>query len=156
MNDSVITVQGYVGGAVTLRQVGAYPVANFRVGCTPRRFDKASGEWVNGTTQWYTVNAWRQLGENAMASLRSGDAVVVHGRLVAKTWLNANDVEVTGWDIEATVIGHDLNRGTSQLTRTSRAAQQPLEAVPPVADAAPPAPAGSQLDWGAIPVSPAA
>src|SRR3954453_6368630 len=54
MNESYVTVQGWVGNEVDLRDVGDTQVASFRVGSTPR-YNKG-GAWVDGQTSWYTVN----------------------------------------------------------------------------------------------------
>lgn len=134
MNETMVTLQGYVGGPVKLRQAGGSLVANFRVACTPRRFSRRTGEWFNADTQWYTVNAWRGLADNCAQSLKSGDPVVVHGRLSARSYINANQVEVTSFEVEATLVGHDLNRGTSVFTKPVRpetpAAAQTAEPAP--------------------------
>ncbi len=37
MNDTLITLQGWLGSDVSLRQAGGTTVASFRVACTPRR-----------------------------------------------------------------------------------------------------------------------
>ncbi len=117
MNETLITLQGWLGTNVTLRRAGDVPVASFRVGCTPRRFNRRTETWSDTTTQWFTVNAWRGLAENCATSLQSGDPVVVHGRLTVSTWINANNVEVTGFEVEADHVGHDLSRGSSQFTK---------------------------------------
>lgn len=117
MNETTVTLHGWVGSDVTLRTAGEAVVAGFRVATTPRRWQRRTESWVDGETQWYTVNAWRALGENAAASLRRGDPVVVHGRLQVTTWTNAAGLEVTTCEIEATLVGHDLTRGTSAFTR---------------------------------------
>jgi len=49
MNDTQITVTGWVGSPVELREAAGVAVTDFRVACTPRRFDRKSQEWVNGT-----------------------------------------------------------------------------------------------------------
>jgi single-strand DNA-binding protein len=120
MNDTMITLQGWLGSDVTLRRAGDVPVASFRLACTPRRLNRRTKNWSDGVTQWYTVTAWRGLGENAADSLRRGDPVIVHGRLDLRTYVNADDVEVTTSEVEAAHLGHDLSRGTSQFTRTQR------------------------------------
>jgi single-strand DNA-binding protein len=120
-NETMVTLQGHVGGDVQLRRVGETCVANIRVACTPRRYQRRTDEWVDGTTQWYTVNAWRSLGEHCERSLRRGDPVVVHGRLNARTYVNKNNIEVTTFEVEAVAVGHDLNRGVSQFIRVPRA-----------------------------------
>lgn len=120
MNETLITLQGYVGGDVKLREAGESRVATFRVGSTPRRFSKKDDAWVDGDTQWYSVNCWRTLGEHVERSLRRGDPVVVHGRLSVTTWTNNAGLEVTTFEVDATSVGHDLNRGTSAFTKTVR------------------------------------
>lgn len=120
MNETLVTLQGWLGTDVTLRQAGETPVASFRVACTPRRYQKKTDQWVDGTTQWFSVNAWRALAEHCERSLRRGDPVVVHGRLNAQLWSNSAGMEVTSYDVEAVVVGHDLNRGTSTFVRPPR------------------------------------
>ena len=122
MNETLITLQGYVGGDVRIRAAGESQVATFRVACTPRRFSKKEDGWVDGDTQWYAVNCWRALGEHVERSVRRGDPVVVHGRLSAQTWTNTAGIEVTSFEVDAVFVGHDLNRGTSAFTKTPRSA----------------------------------
>jgi single-strand DNA-binding protein len=142
MNESMVTFQGYLGSEVRTRQAGDTTVAWFRVGSTPRRFHRGSGEWSDGPTQWYTVNAWRALGEHCAASLASGDPVVVHGRLTHSTWVNAEGVEVTSLEVDAVFVGHDLNRGRTRFEKAVRHAPATSGGAEPAA-AQPEAPAGS-------------
>lgn len=123
INDTMVTLQGHVGGAVTLRQAGDSPVANIRVACTPRRLKRATDEWIDGETQWYSVSAWRQLGEHCARSLSSGDPVVVHGRLTTRTYVNKDGAEVTSLEVEALLVGHDLSRGVSVFHKRPTAAE---------------------------------
>lgn len=124
-NETTVTLQGWVGGDVSLRQAGEAQVASFRVAATPRRFSRKTGEWVDGATQWYTVNAWRALADNVAASVRRGDPVVVHGRLGVSTWVSSAGVEVTSVEVDATFVGHDLGRGRSVFTKTPKSPGQP-------------------------------
>lgn len=139
LNDTLVTLEGWLGSSVAVRRAGAASVASFRLAATPRRFSPATGQWTDDRTQWFTVNAWRALGEGCAASLRSGDPVVVVGRLRTTTWTNAEGVEMTGLEVDAHAVGHDLNRGTSTFTRSPRTG-----AAPPPADreAAAPDPEG--------------
>ena len=92
MNESMVTFQGWLGGDVRTRSAGGATVAFFRVGNTPRRFNRSSQTWVNGTTQWYTVNAWRVLGEHCAASLRSAIRVQPMWSTYHRTLSNGLDV----------------------------------------------------------------
>ena len=129
MNETQITLQGWLGGDVVLRKAGKVPVANFRVASTPRRFNRRTESWGDAPTQWYTVNVWRALADNCAQSLRRGDPVVVHGRLNVQVYVNADNIEVTTFEIEADHVGHDLSRGTSAFTRTPRAVPAGEEAT---------------------------
>lgn len=137
MNESMVTFQGWLGGDVRTQQAGNAVVARFRVASTPRRFNRSTGEWHDGPTQWYSVSAWRGLGEHCAASLRRGDPVVVHGRLTQSSWVNQEGVEMTSLEVDASFVGHDLNRGTSDFTRTvvRPATEQAGGTVTPVAAA---------------------
>jgi single-strand DNA-binding protein len=130
MYETTVTVQGRLGGDVTTRMAGDALVANFRVASTPRRFQRRTETWVDGTTQWYAVTAWRALAENCQASLRRGDPVVVQGRLTVKTWTNKDGVEVSSLEVEAFHVGHDLTRGTTVFTRTPKPVAAPASAQP--------------------------
>ncbi|WP_244932004.1 single-stranded DNA-binding protein [Nocardioides sp. W7] len=120
MTDTFVTLHGWLGGDVQVRQAGDAQVASFRLACTPRRYSRRTESWSNGPTQWYSVNAWRVLGENCRDSLHRGDPVVVHGRLEPQVWINNAGVEVTTLVVEASSVGHDLNRGVSGFTKTVR------------------------------------
>ena len=122
MFETTVSLQGWLGSDVTLRLAGDTPVANFRVASTPRRYQRKTDAWIDGATQWYSVNAWRGLADNCQRSLRRGDPVVIHGRLTVNTWTNPEGEEVSSLEIEATFVGHDLSRGTSAFTRPPRPA----------------------------------
>ena len=127
MNESWVTLQGWVGGEVNTREAGGTRVSTFRVGCTPRYL--RNGMWVDGQTSWYTVHAWRTLGNNVAASVHKGDAVVVHGRVRVDVWEREGQPPSVTWIVDATFVGHDLNRGTSAFAKTPRGA-----AVDPIQD----------------------
>src|SRR3954451_16703533 len=138
MNETYVTLSGWLGGDVTLREAGGAPVASFRGVTTPRRYIRKTDSWEDGDTQWYSVNAWRTLAESCDRSLRRGDPVVLHGNLSAHVWTNKAGLEVTTFEVEASFVGHDLNRGTSEFHRRKLSAA-PVEAErgdDPAADAA--------------------
>jgi len=127
VNDTVITVLGNVGSDI--RQVvtakGAL-LTSFRLASTPRWSDKQTGEWVDGTTTWYSVVAGRNLADNVAASLDKGDPVLVHGRLRTVAWERDGRTGET-LEIEALSVGPDLNRGRATYRRVIR----PAGARPP-------------------------
>ncbi|MGH3412369.1 MAG: single-stranded DNA-binding protein [Marmoricola sp.] len=151
MNDTYVTLQGWVGNEVDRREVRGATCASFRVGSTPRY--RKDGEWVDGPTSWYTVNCWRTLGEHVAGSVRKGDAVVVHGRVRVDTWQRDGQPPSTSWFVDAVFVGHDLNRGTSRFAKGVRPArpegERAVEQVlrtgePPVPEASSAAASGQQ------------
>jgi single-strand DNA-binding protein len=154
VNDSYVTVRGWVGGEVDLRVAGETEVASFRVGSTPR-YNK-NGTWVDGQTSWYTVNCWRQLGRNVKDSVQRGDAVIVYGRVRVDVWEREGMPSSVQWIVDASYVGHDLTKGTSSFVKTARPVKDPREdeAVREVVHAY--EPDGPQLDSAGEPVHPAA
>ncbi|MFT4156548.1 MAG: single-stranded DNA-binding protein [Microbacterium sp.] len=116
----ILTIVGKVATDPTAgRTTSGVPVTNFRLASTHRRFDQATSTWVDGETNWFSVAAFRQLAEHARASLRTGDSVIVTGRLKIRNW-EANGKHGTSVDIDADAIGHDLRWGTSSYMPRSR------------------------------------
>lgn len=113
-----ITVRGFLGGEVEeFITPQGLPISNFRLGCTPRRYDRKTERWVNGDTNWYTVSAFRQLAQNVKSSLSKGDPVLVTGRLRVRQWENDKGQRGTSVEIDAEAIGYDLTFGSGSFTR---------------------------------------
>ena len=137
MNDTVITFRGYAGTDVRHRETRDATVASVRVASTPRV--RKDGAWVDGPTTWYSVTAWRTLADHLRDSVRKGDPLVVHGRLLrSETWAPEGAAPSTTLEVEAFVVGHDLNRGISHFIKAKRPESGPQD---PQVDAGPPAPA---------------
>lgn len=124
----LVTVTGVVGSDPrhTVTAAGL-AITNFRLASTRRYFDRASGQWTDGETNWYTVASFRQLALNAATSLRKGERVVVHGRLRVRAWETA-EKSGTAIEIEADSVGHDLAWGVSAYSKTT--ASKPAEPAP--------------------------
>jgi len=142
MHDTLVTLQGNLGGDVRFHETSKGPVAHFRVGARPSWFDRQTGQWVNGDTTWYSVTAWRALARHCADSLLRGDPVVVHGRLTQREW-TSNGSQGVDLEVHATFVGHDLNRGTTRFTKARPASAEqteqsgqtrPTEATAPVAE----------------------
>ena len=128
-------------------------MASFRLASSQRRYDRAEQRWVDGATNWYTVNAFNGLAGNALASLARGDRVVVTGRLTVRSWESGGK---SGTDVALTAegIGHDLAWGTTRYTKTvGRSASVAAPTAPEAwSEEAPKAIEGAASgDWGAAP-----
>ncbi|MBW9208285.1 single-stranded DNA-binding protein [Mumia sp. zg.B21] len=123
MSDNQMTVYGNLGTPVDLRESNGFAWAMFRVGSTPRYYDRQQGGWRDLETVWITVKATRALAQNAAASLALGDPIVVIGRLRTHSWQDRETGEQHCRDVlEATAVCHDLNRGTTEFHRNEPAA----------------------------------
>ncbi len=113
-----ISLTGYVATQPVTRLVktGVTNVS-MRVAWTPRRQDRASGEWVDGNTSYATVICWRKLATNAAVCLRKGDPVTVQGRLSVREFQDKEGRARTSVEIDASSVGHDLNRGVATFAR---------------------------------------
>jgi single-strand DNA-binding protein len=120
MNEALVTFQGWVGNEIVHRDTAQGPVANFRVGSTPR-IRKRSGDWVDGPTSWFSVACWRGLADHVRDSVRKGDPVIVHGRLRTDVWRREDGQSSVTHVVEATYVGHDLTRGTTTFVKAARA-----------------------------------
>jgi single-strand DNA-binding protein len=120
--DNQITLRGYVTREPQFRMTSqtATPVAQIRVGCTPRRLNRATGEWQDEPTSYYTVKVWRRLAINASSSLHKGDMVVVRGRFYTREWVDRDQQPRSTLEIEADSVGHDLSYGWSHFLRGTR------------------------------------
>lgn len=121
MNGPQITVVGHLAWPPRTRTLaGGTVVADFRIGQTPSRFDKATNAWVDLETLWFGVTCWRALAEHTGTSLKKGDRVVVTGRLTTRSWTNDKGEARSGLEIDATSVGIDLSRGPVTQTRVER------------------------------------
>ena len=79
MSDTIV-IRGFTASNPTLAALpNGVPVVNFRLASTPRWQD-STGTWKEGTTNWYTIKAYRRLAQNIAASVQKGQPLVVSGR----------------------------------------------------------------------------
>jgi single-strand DNA-binding protein len=124
--DNQITLRGFVTAEPKFRQKTpeAVPLAEIRVGSTPRRLNRETGEWQDLPTSYFTVKCWRRLAINAASSLHKGDMVVIRGRFYMNRWVDDQQQPRTKLEIEADSLGHDLSYGWSHFLRGTRPAAQ--------------------------------
>jgi single-strand DNA-binding protein len=105
------------------------PITSFRLASSKRRFDRTKKIWVEGETNWFTINSFRQLAINSASSISKGDRIVVSGRLKVRDWDNG-ERSGTSVEIEADCLGHDLVWGTSEFSRTVLVREDPEDDEP--------------------------
>jgi single-strand DNA-binding protein len=113
-----VELVGFVAREPTLKQITSGQwVAGVRVGATNRIMDRATGEWRDIDTSYFSVTCWRRLANHVYISLRKGDPVLVRGRIKTRSFVDKQGRTRTEIEITADHIGHDLSRGTARYTR---------------------------------------
>jgi single-strand DNA-binding protein len=130
--DTYVTVHGNLTADPTQRSTASgVTVVGIRVASSSRRFDKASGEFKDGEAMFIAVSCWRALGGHVFASLRKGDSVIVHGRLLSRTYDDQAGNRRTVHEIDAVAVGPDLARCAADLRRPVRTARAEQPATDP-------------------------
>ena len=121
MNEAQVVLAGYVAREPKYRKThNGYSYTSLRVGYTPRRMDRDSGEWSDSGTSFVTVFCWRGLAENVAMCVRKGDPVLLKGKLQVRPYTDKDGGKRVAVEVEASSIGHDLNRGVAMFQRAHR------------------------------------
>jgi single-strand DNA-binding protein len=120
INDAQVFLSGYVAREPKYRITSSgHAAVTLRVGYTPRRVDRESGEWMDGATSFVTVVCWRALAQNVATCLRKGEPVLVRGRLQVRPYEKDGQSRLAV-EVEASSVGHDLARGVANFQRARR------------------------------------
>jgi single-strand DNA-binding protein len=121
INEAHVFFAGYVAAEPSYKVFdNGSTQAKLRVASTARRLNRETGEWMDGPTSFVTVYCWRQLANNVALCVRKGEPVVVMGRLQVRRYQHRDGTPGTAVEVEASALGHDLNRGVAQFSRTRK------------------------------------
>lgn len=127
-NEAQFSVAGFVATEPEYKLVGAgIPALKMRVCWTTRRKDGASDEWVDVNTSFVNVTCWRKLAMNLRTCLRKGDPVLLRGRLDVRQYTDKEGHPRQSVDVDASLLGHDLSRGTADFRRIMESAGKTAE-----------------------------
>ena len=120
--ETQITICGNLTAPPELRFTPAgAAVANFTVASTPRTFDKAKNEFVDGDTLFMRCSAWRELAENIAETFPDkGTRVIVQGRLVQRSYEDRDGQKRTVVELQVDEIGPSLKYASAKVTRAQR------------------------------------
>ena len=117
-NEALFCVTGYVATQpVAGFTRSGVPTLSMRVGWTPRRLDRNTGEWADEATSFASVKCFRKTAQNAAACLRRGDPIFLKGSLRVREYQDQAGTKRTSVDVIADVLGHDVSRGVSLYTK---------------------------------------
>jgi single-strand DNA-binding protein len=75
--------------------------ARFTVATKDRVKNEKTGEWEDRDTSWWTIKAWKTLGQQALASLKKGQEVIVVGTIYQENWKDSNGNARTSYEVNA-------------------------------------------------------
>lgn len=121
LGQATVTVIGNITSEPELRftQSGA-AVVTFSVADNPRKKDQQSGQWENGDSTFYRVQAWRQQAENIAESFNKGDRVVVVGELQNRRYEGREGEIRFSLEINANAVAADTRFATVQIRKADR------------------------------------
>jgi single-strand DNA-binding protein len=128
MSTIYLTVPGRVATKPERLSSGDVVGVKFRVASTERRFDSTTTKWVDAEPVYLTVTCWRQLAESILGSLRIGDPVIAHGKLVNSRFERDGRVEYR-LEMRADAVGPDLRWSTAVVHRIRAAAADAPQGV---------------------------
>lgn len=118
VNEAQVSVAGYIATEPTFGMTrSGVPTLQMRLAWTPRRLDRATGDWVDEASCFATVKAFRKVAENGAVCLRKGEPVIVTGTLRVREYDGKDGGRRTSIEITANSIGHDLARGVAKFSR---------------------------------------
>jgi single-strand DNA-binding protein len=109
------------------------PVTGLRIAVTPRRFDRDTNSYTDGTTTFVDGQVWGEQAEHLAESLHKGDRVLVIGRWVTRVFTPSQGpnvgVEQRRLEVVVDEIGPSLAWATAVVTKTGTSAD-PVSAHP--------------------------
>lgn len=148
--ETIVTVIGNLAADPELRFTqSGLAVVNFTIASTPRTFDKARNEYVDGEALFLRASCWREFAEHVAGSLHKGSRVIAQGRLKQRSYETKEGEKRTAIELEVDAIGPDLRYATAQVTRAPRDGAAPSTAEEPWATSTP-----GQSVWDQTPTYP--
>jgi single-strand DNA-binding protein len=118
---STLSIAGNLTATPELRNVnGGRSVVSFSVADNRRWTDK-SGATQEAVT-YLDVTAWGAMAEHIATSLRTGDRVLVTGRLEQRSWEGTDGARHNKHELVATEVAASLRYAEASITRAARPA----------------------------------
>ncbi|PSK88156.1 single-stranded DNA-binding protein [Taibaiella chishuiensis] len=98
-----VQLMGHLGADPELKTIDSGArVARLRI-ATNESYKTASGDWKD-ETMWHSVTAWEKLAERIEQRLHKGSFVMVEGKLVNRTFTDANGMKKYYTEVRANNI----------------------------------------------------
>jgi single-strand DNA-binding protein len=123
-----ITLTGRLGADPELRFApSGTAVARLSIVTSRRVKNQQTQEWEDADVTWWDCTAFKQLAENAAATLGKGMAIVASGRAVQENWQDKDGNKRSKIAVKLDSIGPDLNRATARVEKASGGQQRPAQ-----------------------------
>ena len=144
------TVIGNTTSDIEIRYTQAgKAVGNVTVAVADRKFDKQTGQWVDGDTWFARCPLWGDLAEPAAATIPKGTRVIGFGRIGQRDWEDKDGQKRSSVEVTLEDIGPSMRYATAQVTRA--ASNSPAGRTEAPADDEPWSTPGSQTDAWSTP-----
>ena len=94
-------------------------VATFTVAAHDRRYDPATGHWIDTGATLLPCSLWHHAAENVAESLTTGTRVLVTGVLRQREWDTTGGDKRYAYELDATEIGASLTTATVRITKAT-------------------------------------
>lgn len=93
--------------------------AKFTVATKDRVKNDKTGAWEDRDTSWWTVKAWKTLGQQAITTLKKGQEVVIVGTIYQENWTDSNGNNRSSYEVSAESIAVTTHTLAKNLTSAS-------------------------------------
>jgi len=114
-----VTVVGRIG--TDPEAIGTSGV-RMRVVTNDRVKNAQTGAWEDRDTSWWTVKAWKTLAEQAKATLKKGQEVIIVGTISQENWTDSSGAARTSYEINAESVALTVHSLTRDMPGTAVAA----------------------------------
>ena len=119
---STLSIAGNLTRDPELRNInGGRTVVSFSIAENRRWADKTTGATQEAVT-YLDVTAWGAMAEHVATSLRTGDRLLVTGRLEQRSWEGTDGQRHTKHELVATEVAASLRYAEASVTRAARPA----------------------------------
>lgn len=118
IGETILHVNGRIVTELERRDLGGErgEMVGFLVISTERKFDKDSGDWVDGRKFSVWVTCWRRLARNVAMTMQKGDDVMISGRLRTREYEDGGKMRYAT-ELDAHAVGPNLTRAIAEVRR---------------------------------------
>ena len=106
--------------------------ARFTVATKDRVKNESTGQWEDRDTSWWTIKAWKTLGQQAIATLKKGQEVIIVGTIYQESWKDANGNARTSYEVNAESIAvttYSMTKDMPSQSETVNSSNDPWATV---------------------------